>query len=330
MVNNDMNSALKIVIPVAGVGTRLRPHTYDMPKPLIPVAGRPMLAHVLDPLLDLNPAEVAFVVGHLGDQIVDYVKNNYSFKAAFIEQKDLLGLGFAINIALKELSDGPLLIVLGDTIARTDFRAFIEAGENVVGVKEVDDPRRFGIAVVDGDRVIDFEEKPDHPRSDLAIIGLYYFADSTILRDYLSRLVVSGKTTKGEVQLTDALKLMVTDGSDFRYSVVDEWLDCGKKETVLSTNRALLEYEGDSPEVDGSVIIPPVRIDSTARVEKSIIGPYVSISGGARVSGSIISNSIVFPGAEIFAAVLEDSLIGVGAVVKGAGQNLNINNSSEA
>jgi glucose-1-phosphate thymidylyltransferase len=325
-----MSTDLKIIIPVAGVGTRLRPHTYTIPKPLIPVAGKPMLAHVLDPLAALDPGEVRFVVGHLGGQIVDYVRENYDFNSTFVEQTDLLGLGFAVNLALEEMNPAPTMIVLGDTIAHTDFHRFISTADNVIGVKKVDDPRRFGIAVVDDSRVTGFEEKPEEPHSDLAIIGLYYFREPSVLKYNLERLIESGRKTKGEIQLTDALDLMLQDGQEFHISVVEGWYDCGKKETLLSTNRALLEIDGGSSDHPGSVIIPPVNIHPSAKIRESVVGPFVSVSERVNISRSVIRDAIICNDAVIEDSLLEKSIVGRYARVLGKSRILNIGDSTEA
>ncbi len=319
-----MPNDLKIIIPAAGIGKRLQPHTLTTPKPLIPVAGKPMLAHILDPLVELNPAEVVLVIGHLGDQIVDYVQKNYSFKATFIKQQNLLGLGYAVNVALQKISPGPVLIILSDTIAKVDYKKFIMAGENVIGLKEVADPRRFGIAITENNRIVEFEEKPSQPRSNLAIIGLYYIDNSNILKTHAENIIELDKRTSGEIQLTDILDSMLSNGNDFNPYVVDSWYDCGKVETILETNRSLLKDKKQTANIPGVEIIEPVSIDSTAIIENSTIGPNVSISGFARISNSTITDSIVSQNAVIEDCVIEQSIIGVEAAIKGKTGSFNI------
>ncbi|UCD18289.1 MAG: NTP transferase domain-containing protein [Candidatus Zixiibacteriota bacterium] len=323
-----MNGKLKIVVPLAGVGTRLRPHTFSMPKPLIPVAGKPMLAHVLDPLIDLVPEEIYFIIGHLGDQVVDFVRSNYNFRTTFILQKELLGLGFAVHLALHELGRGPMLVVLGDTIARTDFSKFIRSGQNVIGLQQVEDPRRFGVAVVDNGKIVALEEKPQHPKSDLALIGLYYFEDIGNLHNHLNKLIDLDKRTDGEIQLTDALELMIHAGEKFSPFEVDDWYDCGKVETLLKTNRRLLAEFDAGRDYPGSVIIPPVSISLSAEIEDSVVGPYVSISDKARITRSIISDSIIFRNASVEHAILDSSLVGENTVISGRYRRLNVGESS--
>ncbi|SYZ73235.1 conserved hypothetical protein [Candidatus Zixiibacteriota bacterium] len=324
-----MSNGLKVIIPVAGIGTRMRPHTYSIPKPLLPVAGKPVLAHVIDPLLPLEPEEVVFVIGHLGIQIVDFVQSNYSFKAVFVEQEHLLGLGYAIHLAVEKITDGPVMVVLGDTIARTDFPAFVRHGGNVVGLKEVADPRRFGVAVVADGHLISLEEKPKKPKSTLALMGLYYFEQLEPLKSQLARLVSLGQKTSGEIQLTDALQFMIQDGAILKPFLVDGWYDCGKLETFLETNRRLLDLTAPPTVYPGSVIIPPVSIAPSAVVEESIIGPYVSISDGARVRRSIVRDTIIAGDAVVETSLLESSIIGEKTAVRGKHGRLNIAGSTE-
>lgn len=319
-----MVNDLKIIIPAAGVGKRIQPLTLTTPKPLLPVAGKPMLAHILDPLVELNPAEVVLVIGHLGDQIEDYVNQNYSFKATFIKQEKLLGLGYAINIALQKISPGPLLIILSDTITKVDYKKFITAGENAIALKEVADPRRFGVAITENGRIVEFEEKPAQPRSNLAIIGLYYIGDSNILRSHAEKIIKLDKRTSGEIQLTDILDSMLSNGCDFNPYLVDGWYDCGKFETILETNRLLLKEEKQNVKIPNVEIIEPVSIDSTAIIDNSTIGPNVSISGLARISNSTITDSIIGQKAIVEDCNLKESIIGEEATIKGKTGSFNI------
>lgn len=232
---------MKVIVPVAGVGTRLRPHTYSQPKPLLHVAGRPIIDHILDPIVRLNPDEVIFVIGHMGEQIETHIRKNFTFPCRFVPQDQLLGLGYALNLAMTHIDGESLLIVLGDTIVDADLRAFVSTGDNVLGLRQVDDPSRFGIAGVKEGRILSLVEKPEHPKSNLAIIGLYYFANSSLLKKLLAEHIRSGKTTRGEIQFTDALQQMIEHGVSFTPFEVNEWYDCGKVETMLSTNRHLLD-----------------------------------------------------------------------------------------
>lgn len=320
---------MNVIIPVAGVGSRLRPHTFTTPKALLHVAGRPILSHILDVILPINPDLITFVVGFRGDDIRSWVTDTYHFKSRFVEQDQLLGLGYAIDLALRDIPGGPLLVLLGDTIVECDIKAFLGAGKNVLGLRQVADPHRFGIAVVENGYIVELEEKPAQPKTNLAVIGLYYFDDAARLKKTLADHLSSGKTTRGEIQFTDALQMMIAGGEPFAPFEVSGWFDCGKKETVLETNRHLLDRMASAAPVDGSVLIPPVFIGEQAVVRNCVLGPYVSISGGAVVEAAVLRNSIVGPHARVSHVVLEDSLVGHHVNIKGAGKRLNVGDSSE-
>lgn len=320
---------MKVIIPVAGVGQRLKPHTDSRPKPLLEVGGRTILDHVLKPLEKLDVDEVIFVIGHLGLQIHNYVKLHYSFKATFVEQDRLLGLGYAVSMALQTVNSSPVLILLGDTIVDCDLARFVAAGEFVLGVHEVSDPQRFGIVEISDGFVKSLQEKPEKPKTNLALIGLYYCSNSDTLKEELDQLVQSGHTTSGEIQLTDALASMIGRGVTFVTHTVPNWYDCGTKETLLSTNRFILENM-DSPITSKQFqIVPPVFVDPTAVVENSTIGPFVSIGAGATVTCCTISNSTVGAQAVLENAVIKDSLVGPKAIVRDFEGVLNIGENSE-
>lgn len=321
--------SMKIIIPVAGTGTRLRPHTYSLPKPLLHVAGRPVITHLLDPVVPLDPEEVIFVVGYRGEQVREYIRANYSFNARFVHQDRLLGLGYALNLALAGVDGGEVLVILGDTVVECDLRKFVAAGDFVLGLRQVADPTRFGIAEVKDNRVVSLEEKPQNPKTNLAVIGLYFFKDIAKLSSTLASHVQSGRLTRGEVQFTDALQEMIESGIHFVPYEVREWYDCGKKETMLETNRHLLRSVGNTVKIDGSVIIPPVFVAPSAKVINAVLGPDVSVSEGAIIRRSIISNSIIASNATVHDALIENSIIGQEAVVKGCNQVLNIGDSSD-
>jgi len=320
---------MKVIIPAAGIGSRLRPHTHTIPKSLLHVAGKPILGHILDRVSRLNPEEVIIVTGFLGEMVQEYVSGNYSLNLRFVEQDELHGLGFAVHLALEAITDDPVLIILGDTIVETDISGMIAAGDNVLGLMQVEDPSRFGIAEVEDDWVVSLVEKPSEPTSDLALIGLYYISDSARLKAHLRQMIEKDIRTRGEYQLTDALQGMIKDGVRFRAYAVDGWFDCGKRETLIATNRHLLETLSPTHSVDGSIIIPPTYISPTATIEASVIGPHVSISDRAVIKNSIIKNSIIGYEAEVRNALLTDSLIGHRAVVFGEFRALNVGDSSE-
>jgi len=320
---------MKVIIPVAGIGTRLKPHTNSLPKPLLHIAGKTILDYLLQPLEKIKPDEVIFVVGYKGAMIREHVTRHYSFKATFVEQDRLLGLGYAVHSAMETAGDGPLLVLLGDTIVECDLGKFITTGDYTLGLRQVDDPTRFGIAEISGGFVTGVEEKPSRPKTDLALIGLYYFHESTRLHEELNRLVTSGKKTSGEIQLTDALAAMIGSGTKFVPFEVEQWYDCGKKETMLETNRHILKRMPPARQIDGSTIVDPVYIADDVRIDSSVIGPNVSISSGAVISGSTLSDSIVGANATVEKAVLRESILGNNTKLKGATGVVNLGDSSE-
>ena len=320
---------MRAMIPVAGQGTRLRPHTHTTPKVLLYVAGKPILGHILDQLVDLGVTEVVMVIGYRGEMIEEYVKENYDFKATFVEQEELLGLGHAIGITKDAVREGPALIILGDTIFKADLSSVFDSQEVLIGLKSVSDPTRFGIAEHEGDRITALVEKPDEPSSNLALVGIYYFPDSAPLYTALDRLMQEEKKTKGEFQLTDALQILLEQGVTMKTLEVDRWLDCGKPETLLATNRELLTDNSEHPEIPGTIVIDPVYIDETATVIDSIIGPYVSIARDSHVERALLHDTIVNQGSNVVGVALEKSIIGESASVVGRLTRLNVGDSSE-
>lgn len=320
---------MKAIIPVAGEGTRLRPHTHTVPKPLIRVAGKPILGHILDDAVKIGINDIILIVGYRGQDIVDYVRGNYDVRVNFVEQEVRLGLGHAIHLARKYVGNEPVLIVLGDSILKGDFKTMISSAGNFIGVKRVAEPQRFGVVNVDGDRIVDLVEKPEHPQSDLAVVGIYYIKDSAALFASLDSIISSETRTKGEFQLTDALNDMIKQGIDLRTFEIDSWFDCGKPETLLETNRALLEMSAPGLDLPGSIIVHPVFVAPDAVVEASVIGPYVSVAEKAVIKRSIIRNSIIGESAGVEDALLDSSLIGDNATVRGMFKRLNVGDSSE-
>ncbi len=323
---------MKVIIPAAGIGARLRPHTHSAPKALLYVAGKPILGHILDEALSLNPSEVIITVGFLGAQIIDYVEKNYDINVRFARQNELLGLGYAIYLGIDPDETEDLLVILGDTIVETDWTCLLNSGRNVIAVKEVNDPRRFGVVETEGTRITSIVEKPEDPASNLAVVGVYYIKDTQLFREALDEIYNSGLRTNGEFQVTDAFDLMLRKGASIHVCPIDSWYDCGKRETLLETNRHLLESLPNGKthlSIEGCVVVPPVYIDQDTIVRKSIIGPNVSIAAGSSISNSIVSDSIISTGARVENARLTSSLIGNHAVVKGSFKILNVGDSSE-
>lgn len=318
------------VIPVAGVGSRLKPHTHTTPKALIHVAGKPMLAHILDELQLIGVKEAVFVVGHMGDRIREYVESRNDIKADYVEQPERKGLGHAVYLTKDIVGDRPTLIILGDTIFKADFRGVLEGGVSTIGVKEVEDPRRFGVAEVTDGVITRLVEKPEHPVSRLAVVGIYYIHRGGTLFSALDAVInEKHQMTKGEFQLTDALELMIQRGEKLGVFPVDGWYDCGKTETLLETNRDLLDISSRTPEIEGSVVIGPVAIDPTAVVTNSIVGPYASVAAGCLIRNAVVRNSILNENAQVEGVLLDASLIGDHAVVRGNFKKLNVGDSSE-
>lgn len=321
---------MKAVIPVAGKGTRLRPHTHTMPKPLVNVAGKPILGHIIEALSAAGVQQMAFVVDRRGDTIPDFVRQTYPhIHSEFVEQPIADGLGGAIRRTRDFGAGGPLLILLGDTILRADFKAIVERDANLIGVKPVDDPRRFGVCLVSGDHITGMVEKPEQPVSNLAIVGVYRFVNSDPLYEALDENYRADLRTRGEFQLTDALQKMIDRGIDMRTFPIDGWFDCGTIETLLATNRYLLAEHEQAVQRPGNLIVPPVAIHESAVLEGSIIGPNVSIAARARVEGSIIRDSIIHDDAVVEDALLEASVVGNRATVIGRRARLNVGDSTE-
>jgi glucose-1-phosphate thymidylyltransferase len=320
---------MRAIIPVAGVGTRLRPHTFSLPKVLLNVAGKPLIAHIIDALIEQGINKMTFITGYLGNMVEDFVKINYNINVAFVSQEETLGLGHAIWTASPTFNGDEIMIILGDTIFDVDLSLAINSKYSSIGVKTVEDPRRFGVVELDGDGFITkFVEKPDVPQSNLAIVGLYYINNSNSLKENLDLLINKDIKTRGEYQLTDALQLMLEKNEKFRTFTVEGWYDCGKPETLLSTNRILLKKNVTDIKSLNNVIIPPVFIDANAKVENSVIGPYATIANGARIKQSVIRDSIVCENASVSYALLDKSIIGNNANVKGHYQCLDVGDSS--
>ncbi len=320
---------MRAIIPVAGVGSRLRPHTYTLPKVLLNVAGKPILGHILDTMLEEGITAATFIVGYMGDLVEEYVRQNYDFDVEFVEQESREGLGHAIWLARDALGDEPVLIILGDTIFDVDLRPILTDEYSSLGVKFVEDPRRFGVVETKGKFVEQLVEKPENPRTNLAIVGLYYIRTPRLLAECLEEIVREDRRTRGEYQLTDALQMMIDRGEKFTTFNVDGWFDCGKPETLLATNRHLLSRRPLERRISGVVVNSPVYIAPTAIVENAIIGPYATIADGAVVRDAIITDSIIGEGAAVEKAILNESIVGNDAKVRGESRQINIGASSE-
>ncbi len=324
---------MKIILPMAGFGTRLRPHTWDVPKPLVPLAGKTMIDHVLDRLLVLAPEEIICIVGYRGEQIERHLRARYTVPFRFVRQPEMRGQAHAIGLT-QGLVAGDALVMFADTIFEADFGPLRELSakgiDGAIYVKAIADPRRFGIAVLDGagfaTRLV---EKPEQPVSNLALVGIYYFADMAPLYAAIATLVASGKTLQGEYFLADAVQLLLDGGRRLTTLPVPVWEDCGKPEELLRTNRYLLGLADTraAPTIaraGDSLIIPPVAIDPSATLRRAVVGPHVSIGAGATLDGVTIDDSIVGAGVSLAHATLTGSILSDQAAVHGARHRLNL------
>ncbi len=326
---------MKAIIPVAGAGTKLRPHTYTQPKALIPIAGKTILSFIVDQLHEAGINEFIFIVGYLGDKIQEYVKQTYpNLITHFIFQNERQGTGHAIELTRKIVGNDEVFVALGDTICEFDIEEVMNSPYNMLGVKKVDDPREFGVAEIDSEGVIDHViEKPSIPKSNMALVGLYKIKDSKILYDSLTDLFSNNIKTHGEYSLTDALEKMIEKGAEFHSFKVRNWFDCGKKDTLLESNATLLKKFGgqihESLVQEDSIIIPPVSIGPGCTIKNAIIGPHVAIGSNTYIKYSILKDCIIGSYSNLYEVVLDNSLIGSDASVKGLSRSLNIGDNTE-
>jgi glucose-1-phosphate thymidylyltransferase len=318
----------KAVIPAAGEGRRLKPHTHTTPKMLLQVAGKPIIGHIMDRLVPAQPEEVCVVVGAQGDQIRAYLEANYRCRFSFVTQENPRGLGDAVYRARPVFGDEAVLIVLGDTIVDMDMREMV-GEDNLLAVKAVPDPKRFGIVELAQGRVSRLVEKPDQPTSNLAIVGVYFIRDSKRLFAAIERLVKENRTTRGEYQLTDALQLLLEQGMTMKTRTIEHWLDCGTREAMIETNRHLLAKNGYYKPRPNTVVVEPVFIHDSAEIEFSVVGPNVSVGAGAEVRGSVIRDSIVNDNVVVEHSLLEGSILGENSVVRDSPRRLNLGGFSE-
>jgi len=331
-----MSESLKIVIPMAGFGSRLRPHTWSRPKQLISLAGKSVLDHVLamfETLPDPTNIELIFIVGYLGDKIEDYMAEHHpNARVRFIVQEEMRGQSHAIYLA-KEYLNGPMLMVFADTLIESDL-SFLddESADAVVWVKPVPDPRRFGVTKIGRDGwVTRLIEKPRDLHNNLAVVGFYYFKQSEDLISAIEAQIEDDHQLKGEFYLADAVNIMIERGTQMRTERVNIWLDAGTPEAVLETNRYLLNNGSATEPADhgNNTIIHPVFVHPDANIESSVIGPYASIGAGCTVKNSIIQDTILEDNAHAENIILKCSLIGQNTKVSHSASSLNIGDNSE-
>ena len=304
---------MKIVLPVAGNGIRLRPYTENLPKCLLPVAGKTIIDWIVDDALFLKPSETIFITGYKAPVVDEFLKQKPEWGAVrTVVQSNPQGLGEAISLALPYVNDDePLLIILGDTLFEADLSILSKASENILYTFKVDDPKRFGVAVTDANGHIErLVEKPQDFVSDEAIVGIYYIKDVKALKDALNYLMQNDIRTKGEFQLTDALERMIQGGCKFRTAPVQKWLDCGLVETLLSTNAHILKRNAEVvPQFECSEIIEPCHIGKNVVIKNSKVGPNVSVGDNCVIENSEISNAILWGGVKVASQKIADTVI---------------------
>lgn len=325
---------MKVILPVAGKGTRLRPHTFTKPKSLVRVAGKTVLQHVIDGLAKVDVEEYIIITDKNGHIIKQFVDEHYpNIKVTYVTQTELLGPAHAVSLASPRIMEGDdVLVVFNDTLFVTDLTRIHILCRDLDGLiysKEVEDYKRFGVNVMKDGVIVDMVEKPDQPVSKLAQVGLYYMKNGRQFMDYINKAIQNDLRTKGEFYLPEVFKLMIKDGLKLGAPEIEEWLDCGKPETLLETNRYLLERAtGNHIFIEGCVIIPPVSIHPSAEVKHSVIGPYVSIAENCKINESIIRNSVINPNSILHNVMLEESLIGDAVELAGQSQRMNIGDNS--
>jgi glucose-1-phosphate thymidylyltransferase len=311
---------------------------------MVSIAGKPIIGHILDRLIDLNPEEVIFIVGYLKENLIAYVEQHYQdrFRINYVEQKERLGLGHSIYTGRELIGNSDFMIALGDMIFKKGYNDFYQKyltnGHCTasIGVKEVSNPEKYGIVEIDNNsNVIKLEEKPEYPSSNLGIAGVYFIKDSGSFFHALNWLIDNGIKTRGEYQLTDVFQKMVENGSQVKTFEVSSWYDCGHSQSLLETNRVLLKESSGNVKsvvkngvVENSVIIDPVSLGANVKIRNSVIGPYISIADGTLINNSVISNSVIGAQTSISNATIERSIIGENASLKGKSYSLNLGDSS--
>lgn len=320
---------------MAGIGSKLRPHTHTQPKALVPVAGKPILAHIVDHLVEAGCDDFIFIIGYLGDKIESFISEKYpKIKRSFVVQEPREGTGHAIWLAKSLVpANEPILIVLGDTIVDFDVNSIINSPHSIFGVKKVEDPRNFGVAETDQEGFITrLAEKPNIPKSNLALVGVYFIKESERLFEMLDHMIRNKQKSRDEYNLTEGIMKMIEKGTRIATFQMGNWYDCGGKANLLETNAILLKRNaasGTAHHYHNTIVIEPVSIAADCDITDSIIGPNVSIGERTIIRSSIIKDSIIGSYSQLETAVLHQSVVGSDAYLKGLSQSLNIGDSTE-
>jgi glucose-1-phosphate thymidylyltransferase len=329
---------MKALIPVAGIGAKLRPHTYTQTRALVPIAGKPILAHIVDTLIAGGIKEFVFITGYLGSKTELFLKKHYQnsdISISFVRQEPREGIGHALWCAREHLNENEeIVIMLGDTILNLDLKQFLQQEHSVVGTHKVDTPSNFGVVEVNEEGFVKkLVEKPKIPKSNLAMVGIYKIANPLLLKEGITYITNNQVKTHGEYQLTDILTYMIENGEQIKTFHVDNWYDCGKKESLLEANAILLgkpEFKQKlQKRFPGTVIIPPVSFGENCTINNAIIGPNVAVGDNTKINYSIVKNSIIGSYTEVQSTVLNNSIIGSDTTLKGLSQSLNIGDNAE-
>ena len=331
---------MKFIIPMAGRGSRLRPHSLTVPKPLIPVAGKPIVQRLVEDLkasIGEEVDEIAFIIGDFGTEVENNliaIAEGLGAKGTIYHQDQPLGTAHAILCAEPSLT-GPVLVAFADTLFQANFK-IDKSKDGVIWAKKVEDPSAYGVLKLDNEGVItDFVEKPETFVSDLAIVGIYYFQDGDNLKSELQYLLDNDIKEKGEFQLTNAMENMKAKGKKFVPGQIDIWLDCGNKEAVVYSNQEYLGFIKDQKIVDdslvnkNSIVIPPCYISQGVQLENSVVGPFVSIGPNTIIKNSIVKNTVIQSDTQIMDANIQDSMIGSKVIYKGSPSNVSIGDFSQ-
>jgi glucose-1-phosphate thymidylyltransferase len=328
---------MKVIVPLAGFGTRMRPYTWSRPKPLLHVAGHTVIGHLLDHLAPITTEAVVFVVGYKGDEIEAWIRHHYPhLDSRFVVQEEALGQAHALWLCRDFLDDTEALVAFGDGIVGADYVAISETtADGVCLVQEMEDPRKFGVVVTDENhRIVDFIEKPTTAEHKQVIAGIYWFRHGRILGDALDTVIREERKTKGEYYLADAYQVLLQQGTPLEAKPCLYWLDAGNPENVLTTNARLLSVGFHSDDLiersylEDFTALPPAYVHESAQVDGSVIGPYASIGANVTIRNAIVRNSIIDEGAVVENCILDGALVGQRAQVRGQSLQLFIGDDS--